>query len=292
MAILGVHRSWPRAILFNLGIVAILLAAVEAYLITHEYTPPIFSDRLIVPDEVLGWGPAKGLQVRAFKAGPAGLFHGPSGTLFDVNYTIDTNGLRVAPPWRKDDLAGTVLFFGCSFTFGEGVKDNETLPYQVGAQSGGRYRTFNFAFEAYGPNQMLAQIEHGMVQRVVDTTPQYAFYVAIPVHVWRVAGRTAWGGHAPRYVLDADGTVHQAGYFGNSKNLAERLGLKRGVGQLNKSAMWRTLSTSEPRITDDDIRLYFAVVRRSQELQGPVPGHSIPRYPVAKSASRAATRNI
>jgi len=24
-------------------------------------------------------------------------------------------------------------FFGCSFTFDEGLKDNETLPYQVGA---------------------------------------------------------------------------------------------------------------------------------------------------------------
>lgn len=170
------------------------------------------------------------------------------------------------PPWRKDDLAGAVLFFGCSFTFGEGLQDNETLPYQVGAQSGGRYHTFNLAFEAYGPNQMLAQIEHGMVQRVVDTAPQYAIYVAIPAHVWRVAGRVAWGGHGPRYVLDSDGTVHQAGNFGNRKTLAERLGLTRGVGQLNKSAMYRMLSSGEARITDDDIRLYFAVVRRSQEL--------------------------
>lgn len=266
-AIFRVQRAWPRAILFNLGIVAILLAAAEAYLITHEYTPPISSAGLWVPDDVLGWAPTKGMQAHAFKAGPAGLFHGPSGVLFDVNYTIDSNGLRVAPPWRKDDLAGTALFFGCSFTFGEGLKDNETLPYQVGAQSGGRYRTFNFAFEAYGPAQMLAEIEHGMVRRVVDTTPQYAFYIAIPNHVWRVAGRVAWGGHAPRYVLDADGTVHQAGDLGNRKPLALRLGLGRRVeGQLNKSAMWRMLSMGDSRITDDDIRLYFAVVRRSQEL--------------------------
>ena len=152
-----------------------------------------FRKGFTVHDDVLGWAPAKGIEAHAFKAGPPGLFHGPSGVLFDVDYTIDSSGLRVAPSWRKDDLTGTVLFFGCSFTFGEGLKDNETLPYQVGVQSRGRYRTFNFAFEAYGPNQMLAQIEHGMVQRVVDTTPQYAFYVAIPIHVWRVAGRDAWG---------------------------------------------------------------------------------------------------
>ena len=66
--------------------------------------------------------------------------------------------------------------------------------------------------------------------------------------------------------IDADGTVHQEGYFEDRRPLAERLGLRRGVRQLNKSAIWRMLSMGESRITDDDIRLYFAVVRRSQEL--------------------------
>ena len=266
-AILCVHGDWPRAILLNLGIVACLLAGTEAYFSAHEYTAPTFSNGFYVSDDVLGWAPTKGIQAHAFKAGPTGLFHGPMGVLFEENYTIDSNGLRVAPPWRKDDLAGTILFFGCSFTFGEGLKDNETLPYQVGVQSGGRYRTFNFAFEGYGPGQMLAAIEHGTVQRVVDTTPRYAYYVAIPNHVWRVAGRTAWGGHAPHYVLDADGTVRRAGYLEDRKPLALRLGLGQRIeGQLNKSAIWQMLSMGDSRITDDDIRLYFAVVRRSQDL--------------------------
>ena len=195
-----VRGAWLRPILFNLGFVACLLAAAEAYLIIHEYTGTTFSDGFVVDDPVLGRAPAKGMQAHAFKAGPAGLFHRPAGVLFDVNYTIDSNGLRVAPPWRQDDLAGTVLFFGCSFTFGEGLNDSETLPYQVGIQSGGRYRTFNFAFEAYSPAQMLAEIEHSMVSRVVDTTPRDAYYIAIPDHVWRVAGRVPWA-RAPRYVL-------------------------------------------------------------------------------------------
>jgi hypothetical protein len=288
-----VRGDWPRAILLNLGIVAILLSGIEAYFYTNEYTPPIFSNGFIVPDDVLGWAPAKGIEAHAFKAGPAGLFHGPKGVVFDVNYTVDPNGLRVASPWRKDDLAGTVLFFGCSFTFGEGLKDNEALPYQVGEQSGGRYRTFNFAFEAYGPGQMLAEIEHGMVGRAVDTTPRYAYYVAIPNHVWRVAGRTAWGRHAPRYVLDADGTVHQAGYFENRKSLAQRLGLGQRIeAQLNKSAMWRTLSMGDSRITDDDIRLYFAVVRRSKELlEAEYPGiqFRVILWPSQRASQQRAT---
>lgn len=269
-AIPGVRGAWPRAILLNLGIVACLLATAEGYLSTNEYKPPVYPDgAFIVHDDVLGWAPAKGIQAHAIKANPAGLLHGPQGLLFDRIYTIDSDGQRIAPPYVKDHLASTDLFFGCSFTFGEGLKDNETLPYQVGIQSGGRYRTFNFAFEAYGPEQMLAAIEHGMVHRLVDTTPQYAFYIATPDHVWRVAGRVPWGGNAPRYVLHADGTVDQEGNFQDRKTLDERLGLgnnSRIRGQLDKSAMWRILPAGESRITDDDIRLYFAVVRRSQQL--------------------------
>lgn len=265
-AMFGIDGSWPRAVLLNLGIVAILLAVTEAYIFTHEYIPPVTPAGFWAHDEVLGWAPTKGMQFRVFKPNPPGLFHGSRGLLFDATYTIDSNGLRIAPPWRKDNLAGTVLFFGCSFTFGEGLQDNQTLSYQLGTQSNGVYRTFNFAFEGYSPAQMLAEIEHGIVFRVVDTNPRYAFYVAIPNHVWRVAGRVAWANHTPRYVLIADGTVHQSGYFENRKSLAERLRITRGLRQLNKSAIWRMLSTPDLHITDNDIRLYFAVVHRSQEL--------------------------
>ncbi len=266
-AMFVVRRDWPRAILFNVGIVLCLLAGAEAYLVRYEYTPPTISPGFNVRDEVLGLAPAKSTQGHSVERGPRGLFHGPRGQIFDVTYTIDSNGLRIAPPWHKEDSAGTLLFFGCSYTFGLGLNDNETLPYQVGAQSGGRYRISNFAFNGYSPAEMLAAIEHGMVRRAVDTPPRYAFYVAMPHHVWRVAGKISWGGFEPRYVLDANGMVHQAGYFEERQPLAVRFGLDRRVAaQLNKSVTWRILSNSDSRLTEDDVRLYFALVRRSQEL--------------------------
>jgi len=291
LAIFFVHRPWPQATLLNLGIVACLLAAAEGRLVRHEYTPVVYPDStFFVDNDVLGWAPAKGIRARAVKYSRAGLLHRPRGLLFDGTYTIGSDGLRLAPPYRKDDLAGTVLFFGCSFTFGEGLSDNETLPYQVGVQSAGGYRTFNFGVQGYSPNQMLSAIEDGIVRRVVDTPPRYAFYVAIPDHVWRVAGRVPWGSHAPRYALDAGGTARRAGDFESRQPWAERLGLvtacKCGqcpdcethellaqrlglaweVRQINKSALWRRLWNGYARINAGDIRLYLAVVRRSQEL--------------------------
>ncbi len=264
-AIFLVHGSWPRAILLNLGVVACLLAAAEAHY-TYGYVPPTVTSGFHVHDDTLGWALAKGMRAHSIEVGPASLLHHPVGVTFDVTYTIDANGLRVAPPYREDDSAGTALFFGGSYTFGSGLEDIETLPYQVGALSGGGYRTFNFGVDGYSPAQMLAAIESGMVHRVVDTTPQYAFYIAIPHHVWRVAGRVSWIQHEPRYVLDGDGTVHRAGYFEDVQPLAERLGIKKGIRQLNKSAIWQRLSSSDSPITEEDIRLYLAIVRRSRDL--------------------------
>jgi hypothetical protein len=267
VAVFLVRGDWSRGILLSLFSVACVLAGLEAYLIKHEYLGLVIHGNFFVHDPILGWAPAKGIKVHAFKPGPAGLFHGPRGTLFDADYTIDSRGLRVSPPWRKDGLAGTALFFGCSYTFGEGLQDSQTLPYQVGLLSHGSYRTINFAFEGYSPAQMLASVEHGLVKSAVDTTPNYAYYIAEPIHVWRVAGRVAWG-TSPRYLFNADGDVVQDGFYA-PKTLYEILGLKQNSrirGQLEKSAIWRTLLSRESRVTDQDIQLYLAVVRRWHDL--------------------------
>lgn len=266
-AMFVVRRDWPRAILLNLGIAACIFAGLEAYLIKHEFVPPTLRGNLYVSSDILGWAPPKGVVVHAFKPEPGGLFHRPYGKLFAADYTIGSNGLRVAPPWKRNELSGTVLFFGCSYTFGEGVSDNETLPYQVGALSQGRYRTINFAFEGYSPSQMVAALEHGLVKAAVDTKPTYAYYVAVPIHVWRVAGRTGWGDY-PRYILTNHGDVVQDGFY-RPKTLDDILGLKsnsRIRGQLDKSAIWRTLSVHDSRVTDEDINLYLALVRRWHDL--------------------------
>jgi hypothetical protein len=267
LAIFCVQGSWPRAILFNLGVFLCVFAAAEAYFFYSDtYRPPTVTEGLYVQDDLLGWAPAKGMHATSIELGPGGLFHQPAGVLFDVKYTIDSDGLRIAPPYRQDDLLGAVLFFGCSFTFGEGLQDNQTLPYQVGAQSGGRYRTFNLAFNGYSPIQMLAAIDSGMLRRIADTTPRYVYYVAIPQHVWRVAGRIAWIQHQPRYVLDASGGVQRSGYFEDYKPLSKVLGIRHGARQLKKSAIWRILELRESGVTEDDMRLYLALVRRSRDL--------------------------
>lgn len=249
--------TWLRAILFNVSVAAATFAAVEAYLSLHgrardadtEHVGGVF----YVKDDVLGTVPHKGIRVHA------------TSRSYDVTYTIDSNGLRIAPPVQKDKHAGCILFFGCSFTFGEGLQDNETLPYQVGIQSGGQYRTFNFAFPGYGSHQMLAEIEQGQVGRVVDCSPKYAIYGAITDHVRRAAGKIPYSKHAPRYILEPDGNVRRVGNFELKQRALSPFEAKLGW-EFGKSAIYRLLANREPRVSEDDVHLTLAIVRRSRDL--------------------------
>ncbi len=176
-----------------------------------------------------------------------------------MTYTIDSNGLRISPPVQKERRSGTVLFFGCSFTFGEGLEDDQTLPYQVGILSQGRYDTLNFGFHGYGPQQMLAAIQSGNVRHVVDSSPQFAVYQALPHHVVRVAGKAHFGRHDPRYRLHADGTLRVVGHFDDETSLHARL-------ELEKSEIYRMLATRDLAVSENDVDLYLAVVGRSRDL--------------------------
>src|SRR5258708_23392172 len=58
-AMFVVRRDWPRAILFNVGIVFCLLAGAEADLLRYEYTPPPISPGFDLRCEVLGFPPVQ-----------------------------------------------------------------------------------------------------------------------------------------------------------------------------------------------------------------------------------------
>jgi len=254
-----------RAVAFNAAVLLAILAATETYFALKENERPVVSDGYYRLDDVLGTAPRMGAIAHASR-------HEHGKLVYDVTYTIDSDGLRIAPPVRAGNLAGSILFFGGSFTFGEGLQDDETLPYQVGVQSQGAYRIYNFAFHGYGPHQMLASIESGRVLRVVDTPPRYAIYQLISDHVARVAGKIPYGKHSPRYVLDSDGVARLHGHFGDGDDPPSAIEIRLD-GQLRKSALYRTIANLEPRTNEADVRLLLAIVRKSRdELAVQFPG--------------------
>ncbi len=186
--------------------------------------------------------------------------------VFDVRYTNDSFGLRVAPPASAEHSKGTVLFFGCSYVYGEGLNDAATLPYQVGVASHGSYRTLNFGGGGYGPHQMLSALEHGLVERVVGRdSVRYAVYEAIPEHVLRAVGQVPFQRHAPRYRVASDGSVYFAGHFDDRP--ASWLG--RVHRQFEKSALYRFWAYQARRhegFADSDLQVYLGIVSRSRDI--------------------------
>ena len=136
-----------------------------------------------------------------------------------------------------------ILFFGGSFTFGQGLADHEALPYRVHEQSARRYRTYNFGVNGYGAHQMLSALQHGLVQDTVQCDREqvtHVFYQAITDHLRRSAGRIWWEERGPRYVLGENGDIRFAGRFEDETNHDQDRSLIHIIGtQIIKSMIYQ-----------------------------------------------------
>jgi len=175
----------------------------------------------------------------------------------DVTYRIDLNRLREIPS-AVQGRPDKVVFFGCSFMFGHGVENDQTLPYYFVRAASGTFEGFNFAGEGWGPQQMLREIETGFVRRVAGA-PDLAIYEAIPDHLRRVAGRAPWDS-GPQYALCRDDDACYSGPFHGAYYETYRQ-------WLDKSWTVRFfenyfLNPSQP----SDIPLFLAVLKRTRSL--------------------------
>jgi hypothetical protein len=165
-----------RSIWFNLAFTIVVLAALEIYsyvsLIDRIKTTyeGSFSEGYVVQSDLFGYAPVPGTTKIVRKV------HGDQ-LIYEVAYTIGSDGHRITPPGRDPGSNECIVFFGDSFTIGEGVNDDESMPYLVGTLQ--PYKVRNFGFHGYGPHQMLAAIEHGLI----DCKPRFAVFQTMMGHV-------------------------------------------------------------------------------------------------------------
>jgi len=149
-------------------------------------------------------------------------------TLFDAVYTTDAAGRRLTPSGPSRDAAGTLLFFGDSFTFGEGVSDDETMPFAV-ARLASQHHVYNYGVPGYGPQHVLAKLEDDAIVRELDVAPPViGVYTFIDGHVPRAVGTmrhyVSWMADSPCYDLDASETaVVRTGSFRTAQPWRSRL---------------------------------------------------------------------
>lgn len=188
--------------------------------------------------------------------------------LYEVTYQMDEHGWRRGPGLAAADEPRAVVFLGCSFTFGVGLQDAETLPAQFERAAGGAVRTYNVAMDGYGPHQLLALFEQDRVKPVSGRHERMAgLHLAIPNHVLRVAGAARWGFQGPCYRLQPDGTVRYTGPF-------HRKGMAAVLHLAARSHVLSEIHDRVRRVTERDLDRHAAVVAAlqaefQQQFNGP-----------------------
>ena len=263
--------SLSKAVLINVGAAVLALALGEIYFwyIKIEKTNTYCCDgRYFVRDDLMGMIPRKSFaatHVKTINSVP----------IYKVTYTIDSNGLRIAPPYNLRSVMGSVLFFGCSYTMGDGVEDTETIPYMTGLLTEGRYAMYNFGFHGYGPQQMLAALEGGLVKKTVAVPPQHIIYQAIPYHMERVAGLMTWFPHAPRYRRTDGGQVIPDGNLDTVEDETrysqiEQFWRKQGptghaiAKNLRRSYIYDKLVRPLRSLSREDVQLFLDIVSQAK----------------------------
>ncbi|WP_454063634.1 hypothetical protein [Candidatus Nitrospira salsa] len=185
--------------------------------------------------------------------------------IYDVTYTIDEHSRRVTPFAASTKLDKFIMFFGGSFTYGEGVKDNQTLPYYTGVAVK-KLRPYNYGFHGLGAAEMLAKLESEKLPREVSERKGVLVYVYMDDHIRRTIGSmrlvATWGKHKPYYYLSSGGELKRQGNFVTGRWFLTNLYLL-----LHESRILRALRIDFPlQINRQHIVLLCRIIKQSQSL--------------------------
>jgi hypothetical protein len=241
-----------RIILFNLGLFAGLIAAVELTFFFIMGMPQPLPRKFKLPDlkpdhiaSHLGNVPNANKVMERHKVVKGD-------TVFKVGYTIDEYCRRSTPGFDSS-RSQYAMFFGCSVGFGYGLEDNQTLSYHF--QENMDMNAYNYCYMGWGTNHMLARLQHKNLSEEVREKDGVAIYVFIGAHFRRNIGDmniyNLWGYRMPHYRYDGDGNVVRDGNFQTGRPILNRI-----YAELYRSSFFRYF----------DINLPFSLSRRHLEL--------------------------
>ncbi|MGA7385265.1 MAG: SGNH/GDSL hydrolase family protein [Methylocella sp.] len=237
----------------------VVLASLAFGLIMIEATATLLETKLSlvrtsgfsVLQPIVGWGPEHAGRFHAEKTDPK------SGVpVYSVDYTIDSNLLRET---RSAETGPTIVFFGDSFTFGEGLNDADTLPQLFADSLGRKQRVLNLGFSGYGPQQFLAELQTGRFDGVIGAQPRLFIFMTTAGHAARTACKSSWVVRGPRYALE-NGQVALKGACDE--------GLSQRVQEwLEDAASYRLfIAPYLQRATHEDVELYIRILLAAVHL--------------------------
>lgn len=208
-----IARRFPNsaALAFGLGVVAAILVGVELGFHAWNVVSAREGPQTVVSYSEALWKPGAVCRSRKTVG---------DRVVYDVTYTMDEMGRRVTPAALDRPASHHLLFFGGSYTFGQGVDDAETFP-NTAAENLPDWRVTNFGYPGHGPAHLLERLEDPDFFDAIPGDEIVLVYTFIPNHVRRVIGSmriaTAWGRQSPYYAPGPDGELTRMGVVGSGR---------------------------------------------------------------------------
>lgn len=226
--------------------------------------------------------------------------------IYDISYTHDGYGNRITPN-NNEKSRKCIVTYGCSYTYGQNIENNETLSYFL-SKNLPEYRLLNFGIAGGGAHTILARLEFKIDSEILKGCDELvAIYGAIPHHIQRVYGFYL----GPKYKPDINGNPVYWGIFkpneydflrfwqrsytitqnfqNNFRNFIKSISKKSYIRHtfINFNAAtlyykWEEFDYAfnfiKPKSNDEITNFYFLVVKRIQdELQ---KQYNVPLYVV------------
>jgi uncharacterized membrane protein YobD (UPF0266 family) len=209
-------------------------------------------------DKILGYKPRRSVQVSAMKKVEGRV-------VYDVVYSTDKYSRRITPMNDTQNRKNFILFFGGSFAFGEGVNDDETMPFYA-SYFARQYKSYNYGVPGYGPQGMLAILQDRDITKEIPEKNGLLIYLFIDHHINRAIGDmyvyNAWGKRMPYYIIDSNNTIQRQGNFKSNRLITSSI-----YALFGKSQIVKYFHVNLPNnINDNHIILSSKIIEESRNI--------------------------
>jgi hypothetical protein len=217
------------------------------------------------PDSLMGFrfDPGRIKAVEYFENGD---------TIYNTWYTVlaDTNENGMRYPMRKgyksEKEGKETVFLGCSITFGEGLADEETLPYQYGKLTD--ISTVNHACNGLGIHQVYQLFRLKYARR--DNHNRVFVYSFSSDHLLRAHGLYSWNVAGPYFVLSGDTLISKGPWYKFKRVKGHRLVQVvsfLGTFTFIRDNLERIMSKKSLKaLTENDFAPYYLMLRQMAEI--------------------------
>jgi hypothetical protein len=216
-------RKTINKILLVLTSVLMTLSLVEVvyryFLERESFYAGDFNKHFYEPDIGLGYKMRRAGKFDALKMNSQG------DTVFHTYYSVidDTSNTSASFPHRMGyhsmSHSAELVFFGCSFTFGEGLSDQQSLPYLTGERN--ELNAVNLGCTGYGIHQVYQLYLNKYLN--TDNRQRTFVYSFLYDHILRANGVYEWNQLGPYFVLRGDSVINTGALAAHRKVTSDKL---------------------------------------------------------------------